>query len=119
MKKIVLATFVGIALCAIPSAASAQVPAFYGGYYVGPNFPAPSFNSYSYYTTPWGYRAVNRVGYNVTPFGWNAYNYQAAVTRTIVNAPYHSIYLDARGNARMGTGYLNTPNFYQFYRYGW
>lgn len=119
MKKLAFAAIVAIAICAVPTTASAQPPTFYGGYYVGPYYAPPSFNSVNIYTTPWGYRSYNTVGYNYTPWGWNAYNYGAVQTRVIVNAPYHSIYVDPRGSARMGTGYLNTPNFYQFYRYGW
>lgn len=115
MKKLILAAVVGVALCAIPNSASAQVP-YYGGYYVAPYpVPMPAYNSFSYYSTPWGYRSYNTTGYNMTPWGWNAYNFGAVNTRVITNAPYHSIYLDGRGNARMGTGYLNTPTFYQSY----
>ena len=119
MRKIVLAAVVAIAFWSVPNSASAQVPAFYGGYYMNPYYAPPSFNTYSYYTTPWGYRTYNRVGYNMTPFGWNAYNYGATTVRPIINAPYHSVYIDGTGQARWGNGYLNTPTFYQYYRYGW
>lgn len=114
MKKLLLATVAAVALCAIPNTASAQVPAFYG--YYAPYYP-PSFNGFTYYATPWGYRQVNTFGYNFTPFGWNAYNFANVNTRVILRAPYHSIYVDPWGTARMGTGYLNTPTFYQYYRF--
>lgn len=118
MKKFVLALIAGIALCAIPNTATAQPPAFYG-YYARPYFPQPSFNAYSYYATPWGYRSYSTMGYNVTPFGWNTYNYGFTTVRPVINTPYYSVYLDGFGQAHMGTGYRNTPNFYQFYRFGW
>jgi hypothetical protein len=117
MKKLVLAVIVLAALCAVPETASAQPPAFYG-YYAAPYYP-PSFNGFSYYASPSGYRSYNTFGYNYTPFGWNTYNYGAVRTRVITNAPYHSIYVDPFGSARMGTGYLNTPTFYQYYRFGY
>ncbi len=112
MKYFAIAAIVGFALCAVPERASAQPPLFPAPY-------PPSFNSFNYYATPWGYRSYYNTGYNITPWGWNAYNYGAVRTRVIVNAPYHSIYVDPWGNAQMGTGYLNTPSFYQFYRFGW
>jgi hypothetical protein len=120
MKKIILAAVAGIALLgAIPDTASAQLPYYGYGYYAAPYYPPVAYNGFSYYANPWGYRSYNTYSYAATPFGWNAYNYGAVNTRIITNAPYHSIYVDAWGNARMGTGYLNTPSFYQSYRFGY
>jgi hypothetical protein len=117
MKKFILAAIAGIALYAAPNTASAQLP--YYGYYAVPYYPMPSYNSVSYYATPWGYRTYNTTGYNLTPFGWNAYNYGSSFVRPIITGPYHSVYIDGYGQGRWGTGYRNTPSFYQYYRFGY
>jgi hypothetical protein len=124
MKKIILASVLGLALLAIPSAVEAAPPAFYGhnGGRVVTSFPSyssvPAYN-YSLNPNP-AYRAFNYSGFGVSPWGVGMYNYRGSYAQPYVNAPYHSVYWNPYiGTYQYGTGYLNTPTYFSTWGWGW
>jgi hypothetical protein len=120
MKKILIAAVLGLALCALPSVASAAPPGFYAGGYYSTPFPGPMAQGFNYYSSPYGYRTYNTYGFGLTPWGPTGYSYGATFVRPYVNAPRHSVYWDPFNNTyQYSTGYMNTPTFYNYYRFGW
>jgi hypothetical protein len=119
MKKLILAAAASLGLFA--ASAEAAPPGFYaGGYYSSP-FPAfPAAQGFNYFSSPYGYRTYSSYGTALTPWGFSNYNFGGTFVRPYVNGRFHSVYWDPFANTyQYNTGFMNTPTFYQFYRFGW
>jgi hypothetical protein len=120
MKKIILATVLGLALFAVPMVAEAAPPGFYNHGRVTTFSNNSAVPSLGYSLAPYtGYRTFNYSGIAATPWGFGMYNYGGTYTRPIVSAPYHSVYWNPYAGYQYSTGYLNTPTYFSTWGWGW
>jgi hypothetical protein len=69
MRKLILASVLGLALCMAPSVAQATPPGFYSSGYATTVFPAyPAVQTYNYYASPYGYQTFYNAGLATTPW---------------------------------------------------
>jgi hypothetical protein len=133
MRKLILATVIGVALWAIPaSSAQAQYrygyssgvwvqqnPVFYNPYFSPISYPSIGYNQTNRFVSPY-YRNFNTTNYYQTPFGVQVTNFNRINTPPVASGPLHSVYWNPFTNSySYGSRYTGPVTNFSSYYLGW